>query len=138
MQHRLTRGALLLATLPLLALALGCSDGTGPSSQGTAVAGTWVGSYTVAGSDVVFDYTLIFFKGDSMQAVDGLDPASHPIAVGHWSREGATIRAIYSYPVGAGTYSLEGVLGNSESDLTGTWGAGESTAGGGGFSVQRH
>ena len=138
MQHRLTRGALLLAALPLLSLALGCSDSTGPSSQGPAVAGTWVGSYTVAGSDAVFDYTLIFFKGDSMKAIDGLDPASHPIAVGHWSREGATIRASYSYSVGAGTYSLQGVFGTTESELTGTWGAGESTVGGGACSVQRH
>ena len=138
MQHRLTRGALLLAAMPLLPLALGCADGTGPTSQGPALAGTWVGSYTVAGSDAVFDYTLIFFQGDSMKAVDGLDPASQPIAVGHWSREGATIRASYSYPVGAATYSLEGVLGSSDSELAGTWGAGESTAGGGAFSGQRH
>jgi hypothetical protein len=138
MQHRLTRGALLLAAMPLLSLALGCADGTGPASEGPAVAGTWVGSYTVAGSDAVFDYTLIFFQGDSMKAVDGLDPTSQPIAVGHWSREGATIRASYSYPIGAGTYSLEGVLGSSDSELAGTWGAGESTIGGGAFSVQRH
>lgn len=138
MQHRLTRGALLLAAMPLLPLALGCADGTGPTAQAPAVAGTWVGSYTVAGSDAVFDYTLIFFRGDSMKAVDGLNPASQPIAVGHWSREGATIRATYSYPIGAGTYSLEGVLGSSDSELAGTWGAGESTAGGGAFSVQRH
>ena len=137
MQHRLIRGAILLAALPLLSLALGCSGGTGPSSSGPVVAGTWVGSYTVAGSDVVFDYTLIFFTGDSMKAVDGLDPASQPIAVGHWSREGATVRASYSYAVGAGTYSLEGVFGNPESELTGTWGAGESAVGGGAFSVQR-
>jgi len=137
MQHRLTRAALLLAALPLLSLSTGCADGTGPTGQEPAVAGTWVGSYTVAGSDAVFDYTLIFFRGDSMKAVDGLDPASQPIAVGHWSRDGATIRASYSYPVGAGTYSLQGVLGSSDSELTGTWGAGENTAGGGAFSVQR-
>jgi hypothetical protein len=101
------------------------------------VAGTWVGTYSVTGSQALFDYTLILFPGDSILAVDGLDPDASPVAAGTWSRNGATIRATYSYVVGGGTYSLSGSLGPSDSALTGTWGAGENPIGGGAFSVQR-
>jgi len=100
-------------------------------------AGAWVETYSVNGANAVFDYTLVLFPGDSVHAVDGLDPLASPKAVGTWSRAGDGVRATSSCLVGGGTYSLEGTPATASTALTGSWGAGENPTGGGGLSVQR-
>jgi hypothetical protein len=117
--------------------------GTSTTSGGTysltkeegAVVGIWTGKYGSGSATPTANYRFILYAGGALQVdIDGTSAWSTN-AKGTWSQSGAVVTGTYTYYFGGSTFSFSGtVSGNA---MTGTWGNGALTTGGGTFSLTR-
>jgi len=100
-----------------------------------AVVGIWTGKYGSGTATPTANYRFILFAGGACQVdIDGTSAWSSN-AKGTWTQSGAVVTGTYTYYFGGSTFSFSGTV--SGSAMTGTWGSGAATTGGGTFTMTR-
>jgi len=91
------------------------------------ILGTWTGTYGNGASQTGFFYSLQF-NGDGTMKV--LQQDGNTLASGNCTINGNSVTGTYYYS-GNQPYSITGAYNSANNTMTGTWGAGSNTTGGG-------
>lgn len=126
----------------LLAMALwtSCSKSDSPEPSPEKIDGYWTGQYGRGSATPNLPYMILFRENRTLRVYAGESDSSRASkAEGTYVREGNRLTIQYTYISGAfsGTYSARGSLNTVGNQLTGTYGSGSSTEGGGSFTLVR-
>ncbi len=126
--------AILGLSFVLFAASCSKSDTTPPAN--TTPEGTWVGNHNNNYGGPVY-YLALNIKANGVLVVNANSAVSPDIANGTWSLVADSLRATYTYVSSSTTYSLVAKYSTTSNIMTGTYGIGTSTVGGGVFSVTK-
>lgn len=124
------KSVLALAALTLVLASCGSKTTTPP------VVGTWTGFYNNVPANEVTNadnpYSAVILADGTLTVYDGPINTTSSKATGTWTYASNTFKATYTYLEGGGKYSVEATMPTTNR-LSGTWGDGTSTTGGGKF-----
>jgi hypothetical protein len=126
------------AVVILSILSCSKSDDNPPGEQ--SLSGFWGGAYGRGTNAPNLPYMILFRDNGSMRVYAGeLDTVLASKAEGSYTLQGSQLTTRYTYISGAfsGTYSARATLDAAQRYMTGTYGNGSSTEGGGTFTLTR-
>lgn len=126
--------------LLLVVIGSSCSKSDSPAPTPEKIDGYWVGQYGRGSSAPTLPYMILFRENRTLRVYAGdADSTRASKAEGTYVREGGLLTVRYTYISGAfsGTYAARGNLNSAGNQLTGTYGSGTNTEGGGSFSLTR-
>lgn len=124
----------------LLAFGLSCNKSENDNPPAPSVDGFWGGLYGRGSSAPSIPYMILFRDNGSLRVYAGdLGTVKASKAEGSYTLQGNQLNTRYTYVSGpfSGTYSGRAVLDAARQYMTGTYGNGTSTEGGGTFTLTR-